>query len=134
MKLSALKRDHRLALGAWVNDIPDMPGLRLKVESIDGFTARKAQASAVRDIPLGRRVAALSPEDADLVETEVLLAILHDWDGLDEDDGSAIAYSPTKARELLTDPDFEPLRSAVRMAAAIVKEVGKLSTEDAVKN
>ena len=134
MKLSALKRDHRLALGAWVNDIPDMPGLRLKVESIDGFTARKAQASAVRDIPLGRRVAALSPEDADLVETEVLLAVLHDWDGLDEDDGTPIAYSATKARELLTDPDFEPLRSAVRMAAAIVKEVGKLGTEDAVKN
>ena len=64
----------------------------------------------------------------------MLLAILHDWDGLDEDDGSAIAYSPTKARELLTNPDFDPLRSAIRMAAAIVKEVGKLGTEDAVKN
>lgn len=134
MKLSTMKRDHRLGLGAWVDDIPTLPGLRLKVEALDGFTAQKAQTRAVRDLPIGRRVAALSPEDALDVETEVLAAILHDWDGLEDDEGNAIQCSPTRARELLTDPDFDLFRAAVRMAAGIVREAGRLDAEEAAKN
>jgi len=134
MKLSALKRDHRLGLGAWVNDIPDVPGLCLKVESIDGFTAQKARANALRDIPLGRRVVSLSPEDAETLETEVLLSVLHDWSGLEDDAGAPVPYSASRARELLSDPDFEQLRSAVRFAASLVKEVGRLDLEDAAGN
>ncbi|MCM5556281.1 hypothetical protein [Pleomorphomonas sp. JP5] len=134
MKLSKLKRDHRLALGAWVDDLPGLPDMRLKVEAIDGFTAQKAQARAMRDLPLGRRVGTLTPEDAHAVETELLAEVLHDWVGIEDDDGAPIPFTASKARELLTDPDFEIFRSAVRMAATVVKENGRLDAETAAGN
>lgn len=134
MKLSSLKRDHRLALGAWVDDIPGLPGLRLKVEALDGFTAQKAQARAMRDLPIGRRVGSLAPEDAHAVETEVLAEVLHDWTGLEDDDGNAVSFSPTRAREMLADPDLDLFRAAVRMAAGVVKEHGRLDLETASGN
>src|SRR6185369_6032337 len=70
------------------------------------------------------------PPDVMQVEVGKLFAkhILHGWEGLD------VPYSKEKAEELLTDPSYRLLVSAVEWCGAKLADVDVEFIEDAAKN
>ncbi len=135
MKLSDLKIDSaRAEQGAWVGDIPDMPGLRLRVRGFGNTDDKRVQAEAVEALPRAQRIRGrLDAAAQDAVMTRRLLdAILTGWDGLEGDDGQPLAYSRETAEQLLANPDYAPFRGAVIWAASIVAEDKAAELKDAV--
>ncbi|MCP1200053.1 hypothetical protein [Notoacmeibacter sp. MSK16QG-6] len=132
MKLSDLKRDSRaIQEGGWIDNLPGMPGLRLKVRGYRSPAYRRVRARLLRDLPREKQIPMIDPVDEDRIEGEALAdGILVDWDGIDGEDGKSLPYSAETARTLLTDPDYEALRAAVQLAAAQMGE-RLASTEEA---
>lgn len=92
--------------GAWVEGIPGMGDLALKVRGLDCEPAR-----------LRRRLRARRGVSSDDVMTEVLReVVLLDWRGL-TDGGEPLPYSAETADILLTLTEFRPFRQAVIWAA-----------------
>ena len=135
MKLSALKTDPRIDQGAWVRDIPGLPGLALKVRPVGNVDAQRAYRAALAAIPRAKRMTGLDPADERAASDEAMVkAVLLDWDGLEDDDGDPIPYSEKLARELLTQPETEAFRDGVVFAATVVKELGVVEMKDTAKN
>jgi hypothetical protein len=137
MKLSGLQVNvEALEQGAWVDDVPDMDGLRLKVRGIGNKDWRKLSQKLVDQVPRRRRVAGrLDPEDQDRINSILLVDTgLVDWDGLDDDDGEPIPYSKELAKKLITDPRTAKFRDAVLWACSVVSEQEVQEIEDAAGN
>jgi hypothetical protein len=136
MKLSQTKVDPaRQEGGAWINEIPEMDGLRLKVRGANNRDWQRLQTKLIRALPRDRRRLALDPVDNDRINGILLRdTALLDWDGLDGDDDKPIPYSKEKAGELLLDPQYAPFRNAVMWAAATVAEQRADEIEDDAKN
>lgn len=100
--------------GDWI-EIPELPGVELKVRSFNHAAYRVA-----RDLLLQRmaRKYGRKPAPADESEAEFgkLYAkfILLDWKGFD------VEYSPEQAREALSDPAYRDLRRHVEYASSQV--------------
>ena len=97
--------------GAWIGDIPDLPGVDLLVR---GWECPAARALLMR----------LARKDTPLAEAEIHVlrdVILLDWRGL-TDDGEAFAFTPDAAAKLLEEPEYRLFRAAVRWAS---EQVGK---------
>ena len=115
MKLSDLKAiGERIEIGDWIGDLPQLPGVRLKVRGIgnrDWRILRERYSAA------GRTTA-----DREFRQAGELIArtILLDWDGLQNDDGSDLVYSRERAEQLLQDPAFLILRDSALYAASRV--------------
>lgn len=129
VKLSSLKADfEREAKGDWI-DYPDWPGVAFKVSSLHLPAYQTA-----RDIAYKRLNKAYSgvtvPQTVMSAEMGKLYAkhILHDWRGLDE------SFSPERALEILTDPEYRNVVAAVEYCAAKVSEVAVEFVEDEAKN
>jgi hypothetical protein len=137
MKLKDVAVDSgRAEEGAWVDNIPDMEGLRLKVRGSNNKDWRKLQQKLIQAIPRKRRMSGqLEPEDSDDITTKCLLnTSLLDWDGLDDDDGNPLPYSRETANKLMTDPDYRRFRESVSWAANWVAEQSKEDVEEDAGN
>lgn len=126
MKLSNVSIDGvQFETGEWVDTIPEMDDLRLKVRGIGNGDwrrlASKLNAAVPRDKKRGNIV---DPETQDVILSTLLLdTCLLDWDGVTEDDDTVIPYSKAKATMLLTNPDFRRFRDAVLYAASLVGDI-----------
>lgn len=137
MKLADLKVDSRLVEdGDWVDSIPEMEDLRLKVRGVGNVDWRKIQRKLIRQVPQHKRVDGMIPEDEEDRITSICLqsACLLDWDGLVGDDDKPIPYSKDMAGDLLTMPETRAFRDAVLWAATIVGRRKAAATEADAKN
>jgi hypothetical protein len=132
LKLSSLKSSVSDE-GEWV-DIPEWPGVRLKVRSIavkDYQIARDLLLSR-----LSRRLGRMptGPEMEPDLGRLVAIHLLRGWEGLAGADDKAEQFTPERAIQLLTDPDLRQLETQVIWAASHVGETELEFTEDAEKN
>lgn len=130
-----MKINPAVAAGAWVTEIPGLPGLRLKVRPAGNVDAQRLYRAHVNGVPRAKRIQGLDPVDEKAASDEVLIgAILLDWDGLVDDAEKPIPFSEVMARQLLTEPEYEAFREGVVWASVYVKDVGQISLKDAVGN
>ncbi|MBV9460328.1 MAG: hypothetical protein JO141_22860, partial [Bradyrhizobium sp.] len=74
MKLSAIKVDSALAeQGDWVENIPDLPGIRIKARGANNADYRLLEAKLVREIPRADRLEGVSAADQDRIAGRLLL-------------------------------------------------------------
>jgi hypothetical protein len=135
MKLSSLKADlAREEEGDWV-EIPDFPGVSLKVRSANSkaYSMQLSVLSQKFARKYGQRP--IPPEDS-LRGSGKLLAryILLDWKGLDDDVAQPLIYSADLAEELLTNPEYRKLANAVLWAAQRIAEAEVDELDDVIKN
>lgn len=129
IKLSSLKANlEREEVGDWV-EYPDWPGVAFKVSSLhtpayetarDLLLSRLARIHKLKPIPRAER----TEEFGRLYAKH----ILHGWRGLDVD------YSPERAIEVLCDPAYREVVTAIEWCAAKVAEIQVEFLEDAAKN
>ena len=134
LKLSSIKADlAKEAEGDWVS-IPEWPGVRLKVRSInskDYQTARELRVQKfVKD--LGRLPTSIEMEPH--VNRLAAAFLLIGWEGINGDDDQPLAYTPKTALELLSDPAMRELTMQVIWAANRVGVRDAEFTADAIKN
>lgn len=134
MKLSEMKIDaDKFEAGAWVDDIPEMGDLRLKVRGIGNSDFRAMQARLMEAEPRKYKVGGrLAPERQDVVTAKCLLhTVLIDWQGVLDDDGQPIPYTKELASEILTKPEYKRFRDAVTYAATVVADGVDADIDDA---
>jgi hypothetical protein len=132
VKLSAIRVDAaRADQGAWVTDIPDMGDLRLKVRGHRNVDARRLRSKLVAAVPRAERDnGRLTPDAADRIDAQIMAeTILVDWGNVTGDDDQPLPYSPEKAKELLSNPDFALFKDAVAYASSLVSEGAAEQTE-----
>ena len=132
MKLTDLEIDvDKLEQGDWVESIPDMGDLRLKVRGSGNSDYRALQQKLLRAVPRGQlRDGRVPPEVQDKITSQLLLdTVLLDWDGLAGEDEQPIPYSKELAAKLLTEPKYRRFRDAVAWAADVVAERTKEDDE-----
>lgn len=120
--------------GVWIDDIPGMGDLRLRVRGIGykGYVALHARLT--RSVPREDRDrnGSLTIEAATRVMGEAMSQeILLEWDGLTDGD-DPFPYDKEKAHEWLTNPETRPFLDAVTFAASVV-ENGREATLKAVE-
>ncbi|GGB00597.1 hypothetical protein GCM10011491_30980 [Brucella endophytica] len=123
MEIQSLKRDSAAAnAGQWVDDIPGMGDMRLRVRGLSSSTVIALRSRKERKVPRDQRErdGSIKPAVALVIFGEVLHeAVLLEWDGL-TNGGVALPYDAELAKEWLTNPDFAPFADAVTYAAQIV--------------
>jgi hypothetical protein len=68
MKLSATKIDPALSeQGDWVENIHDLPGIRIKARGTNNSDYRALEAKLVREIPRAERIEGVSPKEQDRI-------------------------------------------------------------------
>lgn len=137
MDIRSIQKDSAaIAEGQWVDSIPGMGDLRLKVRGSTANKVMAVRARKQRNAPNEDRSAdgALSVEAAMRIETEVLHeAVLLDWDGL-TDGGQPVKFDSALAKDWLTNPDFRDFADAVVWASGVVSRTTKAVKEKAAKN
>lgn len=136
MRLTEQKIDPiKLEQGDWVDNIPEMGDLRLKVRGARNRDWTRLQGRLLDAVPRKNKIGGrISQEDQERI-TAVLLreTCLLDWENLEGDDGP-IPYSKQEAEKLLSDPQYRNFKDAVLWAAMVVADQQTAVTEDAVKN
>jgi hypothetical protein len=137
MKMSELAVDaDRQENGAWVDDIPDVQGLRLKVRGSNNADWRRLQAKLMDAVPRKKKIGGrIDPDEQDRVISSCLLnCCLLDWDGLEDDDGKPIPYSKQMAIKLLNEPEYRRFRDSVIWAATVVADNVEVAQQDIAGN
>lgn len=137
MKMSSIAIDPtKREEGAWVSDIPELPGVRLKVRGAECAEARKLRTLLIEQIPRQKRIRGrLDAEDQDQITSAVLhRVLLLDWDGIEDEQDQPVPYSKEQALEYLTDARFTVFRSGALWAANVVAEDQETSKVDDVGN
>lgn len=139
MKLSDIKVDSaqiESKQGDWVENIPDLVGIRIRARAANNADYRLLEAKLVREIPQGQRLQGIAPAEQDRIAGTLLLeTIVCDVDGLTEDDGTTpLAYSKELGKTLLLDPDFRRFQAGAAYAAAVVAQRRKADEGTEVKN
>ena len=137
MKLSEVAVDtRRVETGDWVDNIPEMEGLRLKVRGSQNRDWRRLQARLLTAVPRKKRPGGqIDIEESERIINQCLVQTsLLDWDGLFGDDGKPVPFSPQMAEKLCTDPDYRRFRDACLYAANLVGEQNQQDIEDAAGN
>lgn len=133
VKLGSLRADlKRETDGDWV-DIPDLPGLRLKVRGA-GYGPYQMAKSIVEGRWTRRYGRDPVPVDTMLRENGKLYAehILLDWDGIVDDSGAPVPIA--QAPEILPDPAFRQLHEHVRYAMQRVADTEAQFIDDVAGN
>lgn len=132
MDIKDLKRDMAsIEGGAWVDDIPQMGELRLRVRGSGYKEYTALLARLTRSVPREERDARgnLTQEAAIRVMAEAMHAkILLEWDGL-TDDKVPVPYDKELALQWMTDPETRPFLDAVVYAAQVV-ENGRAAADE----
>lgn len=137
MKMSEIAIDpERQEGGAWVKDIPELPGVELRVRGSECRAARKLRNALIDQIPRKRRVGGkVDPKDQEDITTALLhRVILLDWRGIEDDDDQPEAYSKERALTYISDPRYQTFRTGVLWASNVVAEQGEIADEDDVGN
>ena len=143
MRLDELKVDvAKQEDGDWVDNVPELEGVRLKVRGLNNKAYEKLQRQLIAAVPRGQRMrgpgGTMDPEVQDKITSRCLLnTILLDWDGITEQNGVGevpVPYSKEMAEKLLFERQYRRFRDAVIWAATIVGETDQEIKEDAVKN
>ena len=137
MKLSAMKIDPALSeQGDWVENIPDLPGIRIKARGTNNIDYRALEAKLVREIPRAERIEGVSPKEQDRIAGQLLLqTVVLDVEGLeDDDDNKPLAYTRELGARLLLDPEFRVFRAGAAYAGSIVAERRKVDEKLDTKN
>lgn len=137
IKLSSLRADlEKERKGTWqqaLTVIPD-PDVKFMVSSIHLPAYTMARNTALQRLS---RLHKNNPSD-DVVMTTIgaLFAehILHDWQGLADDDGNPLPYSKDLALKLLTDAGNRDLIRAIEFCAGAAGQVDIEFVEEEVKN
>ncbi|WP_185982980.1 hypothetical protein [Aureimonas mangrovi] len=137
MKLSALKINATaVEEGAWVDNIPELGGIRLKVRGHGNAHYRRLQSRLIEATPRSQRQR--GSVDSDVMDqiTNKCLAqtVLLDWDGLLDDNDQPIPFSAEAALAYLSDPSLRPFRDGVAFAAAIVAQTEEEGAKDDAGN
>lgn len=125
MKLTDIKIDSvKVEQGAWVEGIPDLGDLRLKVRGFGNADYRRLQAKLVDQLPRGKKVGGkIDVADMDRIMSLCLQgAILVDWANLTDESGAEIPYSTETAAKIINDPNLRPFRDGIVWAANMVVE------------
>ncbi|WP_027578485.1 hypothetical protein [Bradyrhizobium sp. Ai1a-2] len=121
VKLSSLKSDSQKEReGDWIPALDIDPDIKWFVRSTNYAPfkiARDAHASK-----LARRHGDNVPDDvmADVYGKLAVEHLLLGWQGLVDDDERDIEFSPERAKEILTDPEYRAVRGSVYLAATKV--------------
>lgn len=138
MKLGALKTDlAKVEQGMWIDNIPDMGDLRLKVRPIGNPDYRRVYGQLVDSTPRDKKRGGMVTDfDArqSIAGRALADTVLLGWDGLEGDDGMPLPYSPAKAKELMLDPEMTAFRDAVSWAATVASEQSIGTAEDNAGN
>jgi hypothetical protein len=137
MKLSAIKVNSALAeQGDWVDNIPDLPGIRIKARGTNNVDYRILEGKLVREIPRADRLEGVSPADQDRIASTLLLeTVVLDVAGLTEDDEKTpLKYTKELGQELLFNPDFKVFQAGAAYAGSIVAQRRLVVSEIEVKN
>jgi len=132
MKLADIEQNPiAIEQGDWVDNLPEMGNLRVKVRGVNNSDWRRLWAKLVDAVPRNKREGNKpSTDELDRINTICLRdCSLIDWDGLD--DGP---YSKEMANTLLTDPKYRAFRDAVFWAATKVGETVAANADIAAKN
>lgn len=133
VRLGSLRADiRRETEGDWV-DIPDLPGVSLKVRSFNYSPYRMARDQLLQRFArrYGRDPVPAEESyraDARLYADHILL----DWRGLEDDDGKIVPIAD--AADILADPAFRELHDHIRYAGTRLAQVEAEFVEDAGKN
>jgi hypothetical protein len=119
MKLSAMKVDPALSeQGDWVDNIPDLPGIRIKARGSNNSDYRALEAKLVREIPRAERIEGVSPKEQDRIAGQLLLqTVVLDVESLEGDDGQPLKYTRELARSSCSIPSFASSRRVLPMPA-----------------
>lgn len=138
MKLKALKTDLAKAeQGIWVDNIPDMDDLRLKVRPAGNPDFRRVYSQLSDKVPRHqKRGGVIIDHD---VKSSVMARALADtvlmgWENFEGDDGKPLAYTPELAKATLLDPAYGAFRDAVAWAAQVASEETTGAAEDKAGN
>lgn len=121
--------------GTWIDEIPDAPGLRLRVRGIESKLFKAELSSRLQDIPRKERDRNGRPTlDAYMKAQSIAAAkcLLLEWDGL-ESNGEPVLYDPQLAKKLLTNPRGKLLDHVIT-AANIASIEAAETVEDVEKN
>jgi hypothetical protein len=122
--------------GAWVDNIPELPGVRIKTRGSNNKAWRRKSASLFDTIPRNKKVGnRVDPDELDRIMTTLLVECgIIDWEGIENDDGSPVPFSRDVAKKLLADPQYVKLKDGVLWAATMVAEQRAGDIEDTIKN
>lgn len=138
MKISSLKRDSAaIEAGQWIDNIPQMGDLRLRVRGFGSKAFVTAQAKLARAVPKDERMrdGQLFPATAIRVLGEAAAeALLLEWDGLTDDADKPLAYDAKLAKTWCTEPDYRHFLDAVVWASQVVENGRSEQTEAIEKN
>jgi hypothetical protein len=137
VKLSELKvNSARAEQGAWVGDIPDLPGVRIKARGFGNKDDKKVQERELEKIPKRRRLRGnvTAEEQRIILNVRLKQALITDWDGIEGDNGGPWPFTPENMEIALSDPDYGKLRDAMTFACGIVAEDDAEGDEDDAKN
>lgn len=120
LKLSSMKVDSQKEReGDWVPafDIDDSGSIKWFVRSTN-YAPFKTARDAVQ-IRLAKKYGRNVPDEV-LAEEYGKLAVVHlllGWEGLVDDDDVDLPFTPEKARDVLTDPEYRNVRGSIYVAA-----------------
>ena len=137
MKLSAIRINSAMReQGQWIDNIPDLGGVKLKVRGVDNTDARRLRAKLVAEMPpTDKPRNVLTDEAAERLTVAILSeSILMGWQGLENEDGTPIVFSIPQAAEILANPDFALFRNGVNFAANIIGTEAATAAADTAKN
>lgn len=137
MDIKELARDTtKIEAGEWVDDLPEMGDLRLKV---------RGSSSKLYTAKLGALARKATRDERDRhgnVRTDVMIrlmgeaaheTLLLDWDGLTKD-GKPFPYDKAIAKEWLTNPDHRSFFDAVFVASNVVDHGREENKKEMAKN
>jgi hypothetical protein len=123
MEIKDLKKNSSaISAGQWVDDIPDMGELRLKVRGLSSPAVSALRARKERAVPRKQRNrdGTLKQATAMRISSEILAEIvLIDWEGI-TDGGKPVPYDKALATKWLTDLDYQDFANAGAWAAMLV--------------
>jgi hypothetical protein len=125
VKLGEIKNvTSKIEQGAWVKDLPNLPGVAVRVRGYGNSDYRRKLAK------LRPQMLSDDPAEQEALDARLMAeTILVDWDGIDD-----TPYSPETAKTLLADPDLAAFRMGVNYAASVVAREGQQTLEADAKN